>query len=172
MSLTEKIRNLWLAEGKKRGRLGQLTLSINPFIPKPFTPLQWAAMASQAELKKRFRTIRSAIGRLPNTEVIFESLRSAELQAFLARGDRRTGRILPALAAGDNLRKACKQVGLDAAFYVTRERGADELFPWEVIDSGVDRDYLWQEYQRAAEGQLTSPCAPGCQRCGVCQNEP
>jgi radical SAM superfamily enzyme YgiQ (UPF0313 family) len=171
LSLTEKIRNLWLAEGKKRGRLGQLTLSINPFIPKPFTPLQWAAMASQSELKKRFRTIRSAIGRLPNTEVIFESLRAAEQQAFLARGDRRTGRTLPALAAGDNLRKACKQIGIDAAFYVTRERDADELFPWEVIDSGVDRDYLWQEYQRAAEGQLTSPCASGCQRCGVCKND-
>jgi radical SAM superfamily enzyme YgiQ (UPF0313 family) len=172
LSLTEKIRSLWLVEGKKRGRLGQLTLSINPFVPKPFTPLQWAAMASQAELKKRFRTIRSAIGRLANTEVFFESLRAAEIQAFLARGDRRTGRTLPALAAGDNLRKACKQVGLDAAFYVTRQRGAEELFPWEVIESGVDRGYLWQEYQRAAEGQLTSPCASGCQRCGVCQNEP
>ena len=168
LSLTEKIRSLWLVEGKKRGRLGQLTLSINPFVPKPFTPLQWAAMASQAELKKRFRTIRSAIGRLANTEVFFESLRAAEIQAFLARGDRRTGRTLPALAAGDNLRKACKQVGLDAAFYVTRQRGAEELFPWEVIESGVDRGYLWQEYQRAAEGQLTSPCVSGCQRCGVC----
>ncbi len=171
LSLTEKIRNLWLAEGKKRGRLGQLTLSINPFIPKPFTPLQWSAMASQSELKKSFRTIRSAIGRLPNTEVIFESLRAAELQAFLARGDRRAGRTLPALAAGDNLRKACKQVGLDAAFYVTRERGEEELFPWEVIDSGVERDYLWQEYQRAAAGKLTPPCSAGCVRCGICRDE-
>ncbi|APG28884.1 radical SAM protein [Syntrophotalea acetylenivorans] len=172
LSLTEKIRSLWLAEGKKRGRLGQLTLSVNPFIPKPFTPLQWAAMASQADLKKRFRKIRAAIGRLPNTEVIFESLRGAELQAFLARGDRRTGRTLPSLAAGDNLRKACKQAGLDAGFYVTRERGAEELFPWEVIDSGVDRHYLWQEYLRAAEGQLTSPCVSGCQRCGICKKDP
>lgn len=171
LSLTEKIRDLWLAEGKKRGRLGQLTLSINPFIPKPFTPLQWSAMASQSELKKRFRTVRSAIGRLPNTEVIFESLRSAELQAFLARGDRRIGRTLPDLAGGDNLRKACKQAGLDAAFYVTRERGAGEIFPWEVIDSGVDRDYLWKEYQRAAEGQLTPPCATGCVRCGICSHD-
>ena len=170
LALTVKIRNLWLAEGKKRGRLGQLTLSINPFIPKPFTPLQWAAMSSQAELKKRFRTIRSAVGRLPNTEVTFESLRAAELQAFFARGDRRTGRTLPDLAAGDNLRKACKQVGLDAAFYVTRERAEDELFPWEVIDSGVDRDYLWQEYQRATAGQLTPPCAKGCERCGICRD--
>jgi hypothetical protein len=128
-------------------------------------------MASQAELKKRFRTIRSAVGRLPNTEVIFESLRAAELQAFLARGDRRTGRALPALAAGDNLRKACKQIGLDASFYITRERGADELFPWEIIDSGVDRDYLWQEYQRAAAGQLTPPCTTGCHRCGICRED-
>ncbi len=168
LSMTEKIRHLWLAEGKKRGRIGYLTLSINPFIPKPFTPLQWAAMAPQSELKKRFRTIRSAVGKLANTEVIFDSLRASELQAFLARGDRRCGRTLPFLAAGDNLRKACKQVGIEAHFYVGRERGAAEVFPWEIIDSGVDRAYLWQEYQKAAVAQLSPPCTPGCQRCGVC----
>lgn len=170
LALTEKIRAVWLAEGKKRGRLGHLTLSVNPFIPKPFTPLQWAAMAPQGELKKRSQKIRKAIGRLANTEVIFESLRASELQAFLARGDRRCGRTLPALAAGANLKAACRQAGLDPAFYVSRERGEEELFPWEIIDSGVDRAYLWREYQRAAAGQLSPPCAPGCRRCGICHD--
>ncbi|MEZ4485887.1 MAG: radical SAM protein [Syntrophotaleaceae bacterium] len=168
LALTERIRAVWLAEGKKRGRLGHLTLSVNPFVPKPFTPLQWAAMAPQQELKKRSQRIRKAIGRLANTEVIFESLRAAELQAFLSRGDRRCGRVLPALAAGANLRTACTEAGLDPARYVSRERGEEELFPWEIIDNGVTRNYLWQEYQRAVAGRLSPPCAPGCRRCGIC----
>jgi radical SAM superfamily enzyme YgiQ (UPF0313 family) len=168
LALTEKIRSVWLEAGRKRGRLGHLTLSVNPFIPKPFTPLQWAGMADTGTLKKRCRTLRAAVARLANTEVIFESLRAAELQGFLARGDRRVGRVLPDLAGGVNLRGACRAADLDPDFFVTRQRGADEIFPWEVIDNGVTRDYLWQEYQRALQGKLSPPCSPGCSRCGVC----
>jgi radical SAM superfamily enzyme YgiQ (UPF0313 family) len=169
VALTKKIRTVWLAEGKKRGRLGHLTLSVNPFIPKPFTPLQWVGMVDAATLKKRYRAIRAAVGRLANTEAIFESPRSAELQAFFSRGDRRQARLLPALAAGDSLRTACRAAGVDPAFYLTRERREEEVFPWEVIDSGVTREYLRQEYRRALRGELTPPCAPGCRRCGVCR---
>ncbi|MEZ4600176.1 MAG: radical SAM protein [Syntrophotaleaceae bacterium] len=171
LQLAEKVRSVWLQEGKKRGRLGQLTLSVNPFIPKPFTPLQWAGMAATGLLKKRCRMLRSGVARMANTEVIFESLRSAELQALLSRGDRRTGRILPALASGDTLRSACRLHGLEPDFFVTRQRGEEELFPWEVIDNGVTRDYLWREYRRALKGELSPPCSPGCRRCGVCGNE-
>jgi radical SAM superfamily enzyme YgiQ (UPF0313 family) len=168
VQLTEKIRTVWLQEGKKRGRLGQLTLSVNPFIPKPFTPLQWAGMAATGLLKKRCRMLRAGVARMANTEIIFESLRSAELQALLSRGDRRTGRILPALAKGDSLRSACRASGLDPDFYVTRNRGGEELFPWEVIDNGVTRDYLWREYRKALKGELSPPCFTSCRRCGVC----
>ncbi|MCK4502359.1 MAG: radical SAM protein, partial [Desulfuromonadales bacterium] len=59
------------------------------------------------------------------------------------------GKLLPKLAAGENLKQLCKKSGFALDFYVTRERGADELFPWEIIDQGIVRDYLWQEYQRA-----------------------
>ncbi len=169
LDLTKKIRQIWLDAGKRRGRIGHLTLSVNPFVPKPFTPLQWAAMAPQAELKKRLRSLRAAVGRLPNTEVFAESLRSAELQALLARGDRRCGRILPWLAAGDNLRAACAKAGIDTAFYLYRERQGDEIFPWEIIDSGVSRAYLWQEYRNALAEQPSTPCALACRRCGVCE---
>ncbi len=164
LQLTKKIRQIWLDAGRRRGRIGHLTLSVNPFVPKPFTPLQWAAMTPQAELKKRLRSLRAAVGRLPNTEVIAESLRAAELQALLARGDRRCGRILPWLAAGDNLRTACARAEVDAAFYLYRERQRDEVFPWEIIDSGVRRSHLWQEYRSALAERPTSPCAPACRR--------
>ncbi len=168
LELVGKIREVWLSEGRKRGRLGNLTLSVNPFIPKPFTPLQWSPMEGEKSLEKKIRQIRSTVARMPNTEVIFESLRSAVLQAFLSRGDRRVAQVLQPLAEGKNLKAACRTVGLDPAFYVTRQRVRDELLPWSVIDQGIDRDYLWQEYQRALAGKFTPRCSAGCRRCGVC----
>jgi radical SAM superfamily enzyme YgiQ (UPF0313 family) len=168
LELTGRIREIWVEAGKKQGRLGSITLSVNPFIPKPSTPLQWAPMEGGKSLERKMKVLRSAVARLPNTEVIFESPRAATVQAFLSRGDRRTARALPHLASGKNLKAACRETGLEAEFYVTRERGEDEVFPWEILDSGVDREYLWQEFQRGLQGKLTPRCMQGCQRCGVC----
>ena len=168
ISLTEMISSIWREAGRKRGQLGNLTLSINPFIPKPFTPFQWAGMESEKSLKKKLRFLQSAISRIHNTRMNNESIRAAVLQTFLSRGDRRIGMLLPKLAAGDNLKQLCHRSGLSLAFYVTRERGEDEFFPWEIIDQGVKRDYLWQEYQRGLQEKVTLPCFPGCRRCGVC----
>lgn len=168
LDLVARIREVWLGEGKKRGRLGTITLSINPFVPKPFTPLQWAAMADDKTLEKRIRLLRSGLARVGNTDLIVESLRAALLQGFLARADRRAGQAIPLLAAGKSLRSSCRQLGLDADFYLVRERGIDEVLPWEVLDSGVNRAYLWREYQKALRGELTPRCSDGCMRCGVC----
>jgi radical SAM superfamily enzyme YgiQ (UPF0313 family) len=171
LELTTRIRNLWVEEGKKRGRLGTITLSVNPFVPKPFTPLQWAAMLDEKGLEARIRTLRSAIARLPNCQLNVESPRAALLQGFLARGDRRVGAAIPLLAAGKNLRATCRELDLDPAFYLSRERSENEIFPWEVIDCGVSRRHLWNEYQRAIAGKLSPRCAAGCSRCGVCGRE-
>ncbi|MGE4545182.1 MAG: radical SAM protein [Pedobacter sp.] len=168
LELAEKVRHVWLEAGRRRGRLGNLTLSVNPFIPKPFTPLQWAAMEPASTLKKKVQQLRRRVGRLANTSLICESLKSAELQALLSRGDRRVGRLLPHLAGGESLAKACRQEELNADFFVTRERGQDEVFPWEIVDQGVPRRFLWSEYQRALAGELTPACGPGCHRCGLC----
>ena len=97
----------------------------------------------------------------------FESLRHAEIQGFFARGDRRVGQTLPLLAEGANLKAACRQAGIDPAFYLHRERGADELFPWDIIQQGVKRSYLRKEYEQALAAQLGSVCTPGCSRCGM-----
>jgi radical SAM superfamily enzyme YgiQ (UPF0313 family) len=171
LELTTQIRAIWVEEGKKRGRLGTITLSVNPFVPKPFTPLQWAAMLDEKGLERSIRTLRSAIARLPNCELHVESPRAALLQGFLARGDRHVGPALPLLAAGKNLRTTCRELDLDPAFYLSRERSESEIFPWEVIDCGVSRRHLWNEYQRACAGQLSPRCASGCSRCGVCGRE-
>jgi len=72
------------------------------------------------------------------------------------------------LATGGNLRQICAAAKFPLLDELTRERGQDEAFAWEIIDSGVRREYLWREFQRAAEQRLTPSCAPGCCRCGVC----
>ncbi len=171
ITLTEDISTIWREAGRKRGQMGNLTLSINPFIPKPFTPFQWAGMAPEKVLKKKLRFLQSSISRIPNTRMNHESVRHATLQTFLSRGDRRIGQLLPSLAAGDNLKQLCRKMGLPLDFYVTRERGEDEFFPWEVIDQGVNRGYFWQEYQRGLLEKTTSPCVSTCRRCGVCNDE-
>jgi radical SAM superfamily enzyme YgiQ (UPF0313 family) len=166
-TLTGHIRQVWAVVGKARGKLGRLTLSVNPFVPKPSTPLQWAPMEPLNRLEMKYRLLQKMIRPLANVDLQCESLRSAELQGLLARGDRRCGRLLPLLAAGLGLKAACRQVGLDPAFYLHRERRQDELFPWEIIAQGVRRDYLWCEYLAAKTGVVGSICHPGCRRCGM-----
>ncbi|MCM2263847.1 MAG: radical SAM protein [Desulfuromonadales bacterium] len=165
--LTGKIRQVWEEVGRARGRLGRLVLSVNPFVPKPWTPLQWAPMEPVSRLEKKYRLLQKMIRPLANVDLQCESLRSAELQGLLARGDRRCGQLLPLLAAGRSLKAACREVGLDATFYLHRERGADELFPWEIIAQGVRRDYLRREYQDALTATPGAVCSPGCRRCGM-----
>lgn len=166
-SLTVRIRTVWEAVGKARGKLGRLTLSVNPFVPKPWTPLQWAAMEPVGRLEKKYRLLQKLIRPLANVDLQCESLRSAELQGLLARGDRRCGRLLPLLAAGKGLKAACRESSLDAGCYLYRERRMDELFPWEIIAQGVRRDYLRREYEEALTARLGQSCSPGCRRCGL-----
>ena len=166
--LTEKISAIWREVGRERGWLGNVSLSINPFIPKPFTPFQWAGMDDEKSLKKKIRHLQAAVSRIPNTKMKNESIRAAILQTFLSRGDRRIGQLLPQLATGGNLKQLVKKASMKLDFFVTRERDYTESFPWEIIDQGVKREYLWREYQLAQRGDVTLPCTPDCRRCGVC----
>lgn len=168
ISLAEKVRLIWRVAGRERGSLGTLTLSVNPFIPKPFTPFQWAGMEREKSLKKKIRKLQTKVAKMPNTTLISESIRASVLQALLARGDRRIGRLLPEIAAGGNLGQIIRRNDLSLDFYVTRQRDEDEIFPWEVIDQGGSRNYLRQEYRKGLAGQSTPPCFAGCSRCGIC----
>jgi hypothetical protein len=125
-------------------------------------------MESKASLERKYRRLQRQIRPLPNVSLNLESLKSAEIQAFFARGDRRSARTLPLLAEGSSLRKACREVDLDQAFYITRERKETEMFPWEVLDQGIVRNYLWREYRLALEAKSGQGCYPGCRRCGIC----
>jgi len=168
LDLVEKVRSIWLEAGRERGRLGQIHLSVNPFVPKPFTPLQWAPMATEKTLKAAAARLRNAVGRMPNVTLSVESPRSAVLQGLLARGDRRLADLLPELAAGIRPVDACRRHGIDLDALVHRAYPGEHPFPWDVIDQGIDREALWREYQNYDLGVSTPPCARGCTRCGVC----
>ena len=149
---------------------GKLTLSINPFIPKPFTPFQWAPMADKKYLDEALKVIRSGLKR-KNIEIISESPRESFVQAVLARGDSRLGEVL--LKSHNNggiksFRQSMKELDIDADFCLYRQRDKDEVFPWDFLDMGFSKDYLYCEYEKAQSLEKTLPCFDKCKRCGVC----
>ncbi len=157
-----------------RGNKGTLTLSVNPFVPKPFTPFQWLPMASKEYLDAAVRRLRQGLKGCRGIEMLVEPLRGALVQGVLARGDRRIGQVL--CEANENggtkaFFRVMKRQGLSAEAYLSRLRSKDEVFPWEMLDMGVSREYLWAELEQARRGEATPACFDGCQRCGVCGSE-
>jgi radical SAM superfamily enzyme YgiQ (UPF0313 family) len=146
--LIEKIRQRVITAAKKNRRLGSVLLSVNPFIPKPFTPLQWCGMESLASLEKKYTYLRRAVGSLSNVKIQMESLREAFLQALLSRGDRRLAAFLVKTHQLGSWKKAAKELRLDAETLVTRAIPLDETLPWDIIDGG-ERERLVREYERA-----------------------
>jgi radical SAM family uncharacterized protein len=168
------------AQGKAlRDRAVDIGVSVATFVPKPHTPFQWAPLAPREVVEHRQRLLREQT-RLRGVELGWSDWETTWLEAVLSRGDRRLGpAIYRAWRAGarfdawsehfrpDLWREALAAEGLDPAFYAHRERGEDELFPWEHIDAGVTRRFLWREYRRAREGQLSPDCRAGCHDCGI-----
>ncbi len=156
---------------KEENSRGTLTLSINPFVPKPCTPFMWVPMENKKAIKEKLRYIEKSLKRESRIKVIFESPREAEVQGILARGDRRLSEAI--LAAADKggakfFLQELKEIGLQTDFYLTRDRGENEIFPWETIDIGVKREYLHNELKKAKNQESTTKCFNGCKRCGVC----
>ena len=154
------------------GCKGRLTLSINPFIPKPFTPFQWMAMDNQKTVEKKLQYIKKALQKNRRIEVLVESPKEAYIQGVLARGDRRLGAVLAACAAdrgSKSFKSEMKAAGLDMDELNYRERSFDEFLPWSHLDMGMDEGYLEMEWKRSVDEAYTPPCVQGCKRCGVCK---
>ena len=154
------------------GCKGRLTLSINPFIPKPFTPFQWMAMDNQKTVEKKLQYIKKALQKNRRIEVLVESPKEAYIQGVLARGDRRLGAVLAACAAdrgSKSFKSEMKAAGLDMDDMNYRERSFDEFLPWSHLDMGMDEGYLEMEWKRSVDEAYTPPCVQGCKRCGVCK---
>ena len=160
------------AHMEKVGCKGRLTLSINPFIPKPFTPFQWMAMDNQKAVEKKLQYIKKALQKNRRIEVLVESPKEAYIQGVLARGDRRLGAVIAACAAdrgSKSFKSEMKAAGLDMDNMNYRERSFDEFLPWSHLDMGMQEGYLEMEWQRSIDEAYTPPCAKGCKRCGVCK---
>lgn len=146
----------------------KLTLSVNPFIPKPFTPFQWSAMADKKYLNAALKILREKLKSLHNVEIISESIRSAEVQDILSRGDKNLAEIVAQSDSQKKFLELLRENNLDENFYLRRERNFDETLAWDFLDLGFEKKYLREEFNRAAEGKFTAPCFEGCKRCGVC----
>lgn len=167
--LVDEIRSAVRPLGRARGRLGSITASVSTFVPKAWTPFQWAAIAEGAELKRRRRYLEQALGRLPNVRLRLDARRHATAQAILSRGDRRLAPVLEDVALRQvSWRRALSDVGLSDDMFL-KGRRPNAAFPWEAVGHPVRRTYLWAEWQRAREARSTGACQPvKCRRCGAC----
>ena len=151
------------------GNRGELVISVNGFVPKPFTPYQWEPLCNVKTLKHRFKILSDGLKKDKRIKLITESLRETILQAVLARGDRKLGDFL--LEAHENnasLKSILKIHGIDIETLAEKELAPGQILPWSHIDIGVKENYLAQELIRSKEGKFTPMCFEGCSRCGVC----
>jgi MoaA/NifB/PqqE/SkfB family radical SAM enzyme len=170
MALAEQAHEVQLRHARPAGRIGRITLSVNSFVPKPFTPFQWEPMESVGSLNRKLRGLEKAVRKIGNMNIIHDLPKWEQIQAVLSRGDRRTGELL--LAAHErssDWKAAARGLGMDLEQLASRRRGFDEVLPWDFIDIGVRKEYLRTEYERSLEGRFTPPCRVGsCRTCGVC----
>ena len=169
-------------KSKRNGRC-QITVSTSFFVPKPFTPFQWAPMFHAGDYLGFAAEVNHAIYASHNHKSVRYSWHDAEmiwLEGVLARGDRRTADlILEAYRLGavfdcwletwkySRWEQAAENLGFDMDFYTLREREKDEIFPWDFIDIGVRRDFLRREWEKAQKAQLTPNCREACSGCGA-----
>lgn len=161
----------------------QITTSTSFFIPKPFTPFQWARMYTNEEYIARAATVKHAFQEQLNKKSLKYNWHDAEvtvLEGVFARGDRKVGKAIEeAYAMGciydawseqfqyEKWLDAFEKCGLSIAFYNERERDEDELFPWDFIDIGVTKAFLRREWDRAMRGEVTPNCRQKCSACGA-----
>ena len=154
------------------GNKGELVISVNGFVPKPFTPYQWAPLCDVRTLKRRFKMLNDGLKKNRHIKLITESLRESVVQAVLARGDRRIGEaLLAAHESEQNLKSVLKERGVDIEELAGRELNVGQPLPWNHLDMGVTNEYLALELKRSEEGKFTPMCFDGCSRCGVCKKK-
>lgn len=128
---------------------GMITAGISTFVPKPFTPFQWAAMEEHGSIREKLRRIKKDTRMLPGVRIMHDVLKQSYLQGLLSRGDRRLGRLLAEMVLSDDYTAAAERVGVSIPWYVHRDRGAQEILPWDFIDAGVAKEHLRDEWQES-----------------------
>jgi len=169
--LVERIKDRMLEAGKRFGRAGRIIPSLNGFVPKPNTPLQWDAICPEKELKKRIKYVCKGLSKIPNVDVRFMSARIAHEQALFSSGDRTVAKVIDRAATlNGNIDRALRDTNIDVAFHTSRDRRYDEFLPWSIVDSGLSFEFLKTEHEKAREARSSLPCpaVEKCTTCGVC----
>ena len=177
--LAARVMHEWRESATNKNRGVRITVSTSWFVPKPHTAFQWQGQITRAEYERRVKLLREAI----KTKTVTYNWHDSDtsfLEAILARGDRRLGKVLEtAWRKGAKLDAweeyfslqrwldAFDECGLDPTFYANRDRSRDEIMPWSMISSGVTESYLWREWERACEGVTTPDCRTHCNACGA-----
>ena len=147
--LTLQMRDAMVRHARGRGRIGRIVGSVNPLIPKPGTAYQWLPMEDPALTDRKSKRLRQLLADIDNVYVT-SSRSGIHYQALLSLGDRR---VAPAIEAaernGGNWRAAVAETGVDADFYIFRDRSADTLLPWDIIDGGMKTTFFKSEFEKA-----------------------
>ncbi len=157
----------------------RVTVSASTFVPKPFTPFQWAAQDTMETVIEKQNYLKKVL-QIKGVNFNWHAPDLSMLEACFARGDRRMGQVLlKAFEKGcildgwseqfkfDSWLEAFRDCGLDYHFYANRERAKDEILPWDFIDCGVTRAFLWKEKERSERAETTKDCRLGCNGCGL-----
>ena len=168
---------------EKRNGKCQITISTSFFVPKPFTPFQWAAMYTPGDYLARARVVNEGVHAQLNHKSIKYNWHEADvtvLEGILARGDRKIGQALLKVYEKGGIfdawseyfdyqrwEDAFAECGIDTDFYTMRERDLDEIFPWDFIDTGVSKEFLKREWKNAHDEKVTPNCRMKCSGCGA-----
>ena len=181
VDLAKKVVDLYYSMPKeKRAQPPQVSISVSPFIPKPFTPFQWEPQATPEELRRKQQLLRDALKHHKRIKLSSHDARLCTIEAVLARGDRNLSDVLYKVwqkgahmeGWAEHFRydlwiQALSECNRSVAFYASRQRSEEEILPWDHIDVGVGKRYLIQERDRAFEGLTTPDCRQGCTGCGL-----
>lgn len=178
--LVEKVLKIHKEENtKKRIRKPQINISTSFFIPKAWTPFQWQAQITESEMQEKQSLLANHL-RYGGVKYIWHDSENSIVQGIISRGDRRIGKVIEEVWQNggwleswneefsyERWQKAMQKYNLSIEFYTSRTRQLDEMFPWDHIGSGVNKQFLINEYQRAKQGLITSECRADCQHCGA-----
>ncbi len=179
--LARKVVGAYFALPKGQRAKGlRVTCSASSFVPKPFTPFQWEAQDTQAMLMEKQAHLREQMREIKGVNFNYHESGLSFLEACFSRGDRRLGRVLlRAFEKGcyldgwsevfsfERWMEAFRETGVDPDFYAHRRREKDEILPWDFVDSGISKEFLWREKERAERAQVTRDCRQGCNGCGL-----
>ena len=178
--LAQKALHAYFSVPKEhRARGLSVNCSASSFVPKPFTPFQWFGQDTLETIKEKQAYLRNVL-KIKGVTFNWHEPDLSVMEACFARGDRRLCKVLfkawelGCLMDGwsehfkyDLWLKAFEDCGLEVAFYANRQREKDEILPWDIIDAGVTKEFLWKENERSMVAKVTPDCRKGCQACGI-----